>query len=63
MGLWESLWTIYAVVAGAAMIMTYREQRRTGNRSLVLRAAGLVACAAWPAVVPLVFAAAQQKVT
>jgi len=62
MDLWTVLWTIYAIVAGLSMILTCREQLQKGHRILAYRAAGLLACAAWPLVFPLVFLAAQSRV-
>ena len=38
MDIWDVLWTIYVIVAGTAMILTYREQIKTGHRILVYRA-------------------------
>ena len=61
MDLWTVLWTIYAIVAGLSMILTYREQLRNGHRILAYRAAGLLACSAWPLVFPIIFLAAQSR--
>jgi hypothetical protein len=55
------LWTIYVIVAGMAMVLTYREQIRNGHRILADRAAGILACAAWPLVFPLVYVAARGR--
>lgn len=54
MDIWDWLWAIYFIVAGLAMIMTYREQIRNGHRILVYRVMGFMACAAWPLSFPLV---------
>lgn len=57
----ETIALAYVILAGLAMIMTYREQCRTGHRNLLLRTAGMVACVAWPAVFALIFVAAQRR--
>ena len=61
MGIWDVLWTIYVIVAGTAMILTYREQLRNGHRILIYRAAGLLACTAWPLVFALVYMSARTR--
>jgi hypothetical protein len=61
MDIWDVLWTIYVIVAGTAMILTYREQIRNRHRILADRAAGLLACAAWPLVFPLVYMVARAR--
>ena len=61
MGIWDVLWTFYVIVAGTAMILTYREQLRNGHLVLVYRVAGLLACTAWPLVFPLVYMAARTR--
>ena len=61
MDIWDVLWAVYVIVAGTAMILTYREQIRNGHRILVYRAAGLLACTAWPLVFPLVYMAARTR--
>ena len=61
MDIWDVLWTIYVIVAGTAMILTYREQIKTGHRILAYRVAGLVACTVWPLVFPLVYMAARTR--
>jgi hypothetical protein len=61
MDIWDVLWTVYVIVAGTAMILTWREQIRNGHRIVADRAAGLAACAAWPLVFPLVYVAARGR--
>ena len=61
MDFWTFFWTIYAIVAGLSMNLTYREQLQKGHRILAYRAAGLLACAAWPLVFPLVLLSAQSR--
>lgn len=61
MDIWNVLWTIYGIVAGTAMILTYREQIRNGHRILAYRAAGFLACTAWPLVFPLVYMATRTR--
>ena len=61
MDIWDVLWAVYVIVAGTAMILTYREQIQNGHRILVYRAAGLLACTAWPLVFPLVYMAARTR--
>lgn len=39
---------IYAATTGIALVLTYREHRRSGACSLVLELASLLACTLWP---------------
>jgi hypothetical protein len=51
----------YLVVALMAAMMTYLEQQQTGNRSVLLRTLGFLACAFWPVTVVTVAVAAQRS--
>ncbi len=61
MDIWDVLLAVYLAVAGSALLLTWREQIRNGHRILAWRAAGLLACVAWPLVFPLVYAAARGR--
>lgn len=61
MAIWDVLWTIYLIVAGPAVILTYREQIRNGHRILAYRVVGLMACIVWPLVFPIIFLSAQSR--
>lgn len=38
----------YFLIALFALMMTYDEQQLTGNRSMVLKSIGFLACLLWP---------------
>lgn len=52
---------LYLLVAGASMVMTYREQRLKGIDHPLPRLLGFLACAAWPVVFVVVFVIAQRN--
>lgn len=39
---------LYFLVAGIAALLTYVEQRNTGDRNMMLTTLGFTACAVWP---------------
>jgi len=51
MDFWNIVFIVYLSVTVFAVIMTYREQRQTGQKSLVYNLFGLIACTVWPLVV------------
>lgn len=53
----------YLVVALLAAVMTYVEQQQTGDRSLLMKSLGFVACAFWPITFLTVAFAAQRSAT
>lgn len=53
----------YLVVALLAATMTYVEQQQTGDRSILLKSLGFLACAFWPVTFVTVAVAAQRSVT
>lgn len=63
MDVWDIVWAVYGIVAGLSIMATYREQLRNGHRVVLQRAAGLLACVAWPVIFPVVFVAALVKST
>ena len=50
----------YLVVALLAAVMTYVEQQQTGERSVLLKSLGFLACAFWPITFLTVILAAQR---
>lgn len=51
----------YLVVALLAAVMTYVEQQQTGDRSLLMKTLGFLACAFWPVTFLTVAVAAQRS--
>jgi len=51
----------YLVVALLAATMTYVEQQQTGDRSMLLKSLGFLACALWPVTFVTVVYAAQRS--
>ncbi len=58
MGFWVFITVIYCAVTTFALYMTYQEQRRHGQQSIVFNMIGYVLCTVWPllAAAMLVFA-------
>lgn len=50
---WSIFFAIYLATTGIALVLTYREHRRSGARSVVLELASLLACTLWPVVAVL----------
>lgn len=61
MGILEILVAAYAILTAAAGVMTWREQRQAGGAGIAVRAAGLAACAIWPAMLALVLVLRQRQ--
>jgi len=61
MEIFELLILVYVVVTAGAMVMTYREQRRSTQRSLVFNLIGYLACTIWPVVCAVFVVAMQRK--
>lgn len=53
----------YLLVALLAAVMTYVEQQQTGDRSMLLKSLGFLACAFWPVTFMTVAFAAQRSAT
>ena len=51
----------YLVIALMAAMMTYIEQQQTGQRSLMMKTMGYLACALWPITFVTVAVAAQRS--
>lgn len=62
-GLAEILVMLYALVASAAMAMTWREGRQTGGRSPLAVAGGMLACALWPLACAAMLVAVRRRAT
>jgi len=56
-----SLLTLYLLVAGFALFMTYDEQRKTKNDNPLFIAASFLACLFWPVTVLSVVIAIQWR--
>lgn len=61
MDVWDVLLAVYLVVLVPALTLTWREQIRNGHRVLAYRAAGLLVCAVWPLVFPMIALAARRQ--
>ena len=48
MGLFEICVILYVLITVFALIMTRREQRQTGQTSLVFNSIGFAICTVWP---------------
>lgn len=48
MGLWEICVIFYVCVAIFALFMTRREQRQTGQTSVLFNSIGFAVCTVWP---------------
>ncbi len=51
----------YLIIALFAIFMTFAEQKQTGNRSLLLKSLGFLACVLWPITFLVVAVAAQRS--
>jgi heme/copper-type cytochrome/quinol oxidase subunit 2 len=50
MGLWEIFVVLYLVSTAFALYMTRREQRQTGQTSVLMNSMGFAVCTVWPLV-------------
>ena len=50
MGLWEIVVVLYLVSTAFALYMTRREQRQTGQTSVLMNSIGFAVCTVWPVV-------------
>lgn len=50
---WSIFFAVYVATTVVTLVLTYREHRRSGARSIVLGLASLLACAVWPVVAVL----------
>ena len=48
MDIWQLVMVVYSLVTAMALTMTWREQVRTGRRSPLMNAIGILACTMWP---------------
>lgn len=46
--MWTVLAWLYLGIAALAMLVTWREQRRTRNKTLAIRYLGYILCLFWP---------------
>lgn len=51
----------YLIIASFALFMTFEEQKQTGDRSLLLKMLGFLACMLWPITFLTVAVAAQRS--
>lgn len=59
--MFEIFIALYVVITIFAIVMSYNEQRRTGNKSFLFNALSFVACVIWPATIAIIFIAAQRQ--
>lgn len=52
---------LYAIIAGLAIMMTLREQRKTGGRPLAQMIVGVLACLVWPVTALVVLATIHRR--
>ena len=48
MDVWQLVVVVYILITAVALIMSWREQVRTGRRSPLMNALGILACTLWP---------------
>lgn len=48
MDIWQLVMVVYSLVTAMALTMTWHEQVRTGRRSPLMNAIGILACTLWP---------------
>ncbi len=48
MDIWQLGVAAYFLITAAALTLTWREQLRTGRRSLLMNACAILACTLWP---------------
>lgn len=61
MSVWSVVIAVYVVISAFAIVMTYREQRKTGGQSVVLNAFGYIACTLWPLVLAILILTLRRK--
>jgi hypothetical protein len=55
------VWMAYAGIATFALVMTWREQARTRQQSIIYNAAGYAACALWPLALAAILVEARRR--
>ncbi len=51
---WTVIWIVYGLIAFGAAILTFDEQRRTGQRHTMYNTVGYLACLLWPLPVAMI---------
>ncbi len=54
MDFWSVAFVLYLTVTVFAVVMTWREQRQTGQKSLVYNLIGYMACTVWPLAIAVI---------
>lgn len=62
MDMWQLGVAAYVFITAAALTMTWREQVRTGRRSPLMNAIGILACTLWPLAMAVFLVAIRRRV-
>ena len=57
MDIWQLVVAVYVLITAVALTMTWREQVRTGRRSPLMNAIGILVCTLWPLALAVFFVA------
>ena len=61
MDVWQLVVVVYGLITAVALTMTWREQVRTGRRSPLMNAIGILACTLWPLALAVFLVAIRQQ--